>query len=131
MGNDYYQWNEHLMVREDEWVPSGEILGYYVITKQYYDRYRLPVMHTETNAVTDQAVTWLWKEWSSMIRLRDDRIPIVGFTWYSLTDQIDWDSGLTRRERQRVQSGPVRSRPQAAPGRPRLPASHRSLDKRD
>ena len=96
MGNDYYQWNEHLMVREDEWVPSGEILGYYVITKQYYDRYRLPVMHTETNAVTEQAVTWLWKEWSSMIRLRDDRIPVVGFTWYSLTDQIDWDSGLTR-----------------------------------
>jgi beta-glucosidase/6-phospho-beta-glucosidase/beta-galactosidase len=96
MGNDYYQWNEHLMVRTDEWVPSGEILGYYVITKQYYDRYRLPVMHTETNAVTEQAVTWLWKEWSSMIRLRDDRIPVVGFTWYSLTDQIDWDSGLTR-----------------------------------
>jgi beta-glucosidase/6-phospho-beta-glucosidase/beta-galactosidase len=96
MGNDYYQWNEHLMVRTDEWVPSGEILGYYVITKQYYDRYRLPVMHTETNAVTEQAVTWLWKEWSSMILLRDDRIPVVGFTWYSLTDQIDWDSGLTR-----------------------------------
>ncbi len=96
MGNDYYQWNEHLMTREDEWVPSGEILGYYVITKQYYDRYNLPVMHTETNAVTDQAVTWLWKEWSSMIRLRDDRIPIVGFTWYSLTDQMDWDTGLTQ-----------------------------------
>jgi beta-glucosidase/6-phospho-beta-glucosidase/beta-galactosidase len=98
MGNDYYQWNEHLMVRTDEWVPSGEILGYYVITKQYYDRYQLPVMHTETNAVTEQAVTWLWKEWSSMIRLRDDRIPVVGFTWYSLTDQIDWDSGLTRED---------------------------------
>ena len=23
---------------------------------------------------------------------------MVGFTWYSLTDQIDWDSGLTRED---------------------------------
>ena len=29
--------------------PSGEVFGYYVITHQYYDRYHLPVMHTETN----------------------------------------------------------------------------------
>jgi hypothetical protein len=21
-------------------------------------------------------------------------VPIVGFTWYSLTDQVDWDTGL-------------------------------------
>ena len=51
-------------------------------------------MHTETNAVSEKAVTWLWKEWASMIRLRDDHIPIVGFTWYSLTDQVDWDTSL-------------------------------------
>jgi beta-glucosidase/6-phospho-beta-glucosidase/beta-galactosidase len=95
MGNDYYEWNEHLLRAEDQWIPSGEILGYYVITKQYFDRYGLPVMHTETNAVSEKAVTWLWKEWASMIRLRDDHIPIVGFTWFSLTDQIDWDTGLT------------------------------------
>jgi len=95
MGNDYYEWNEHLMTGTDQWVPSGEILGYYVITKQYYDRYRLPVMHTETNAISERAVSWLWKEWSSMIRLREDRVPVVGFTWFSLTDQMDWDTGLT------------------------------------
>ena len=29
--------------------PSGEVFGYDEITRQYYDRYRLPVMHTETN----------------------------------------------------------------------------------
>jgi hypothetical protein len=27
----------------------GELFGWYVITKQYYDRYRRPLMHTETN----------------------------------------------------------------------------------
>lgn len=36
-----------------------------------------------------------------MLRLRQDGVPIVGFTWYSLTDQIDWDVAL-RHERNRV-----------------------------
>jgi hypothetical protein len=26
--------------------------------------------------------------------VRNDGIPIVGFTWYSLTDQVDWDTAL-------------------------------------
>ncbi len=29
-----------------------------------------------------------------MLRLRNDGVPVVGFTWYSLTDQVDWDSAL-------------------------------------
>ena len=37
---------------------------------------------------------WLWKEWANVLRVRNDGVPIVGFTWYSLTDQIDWDSAL-------------------------------------
>src|SRR4051794_6161261 len=60
--------------------------------------YKLPVMHTETNLSQgpngDEAVNWLWKEWSNVLRVRNSGVPIVGFTWYSLTDQIDWDSAL-------------------------------------
>lgn len=40
MGNDYYGTNEHLVEHDGGSSPSGEIFGYYVITKQYYDRYR-------------------------------------------------------------------------------------------
>ena len=29
-----------------------------------------------------------------MHRLRQDGVPIMGFTWYSLTDQVDWDTAL-------------------------------------
>ena len=29
-----------------------------------------------------------------MVRLKDDGVPIIGFTWYSLTDQMDWDTTL-------------------------------------
>ncbi|MDQ3139851.1 MAG: glycoside hydrolase family 1 protein, partial [Pseudomonadota bacterium] len=31
---------------------------------------------------------------ANVLRLRNVGIPTVGFTWYSLTDQIDWDSAL-------------------------------------
>jgi beta-glucosidase len=96
MGTDYYLTNEHLVLGEDgEKEPAGEIFGYYVLARQYYERYHLPVMHTETNIKDDgKATTWLWKEWSNMLRLKQDGVPIIGFTWYSLIDQIDWDTAL-------------------------------------
>ncbi|QIX62915.1 family 1 glycosylhydrolase [Hymenobacter lutimineralis] len=98
MGNDYYRTNEHRVRADGSTTASGEIFGYHVITKQYHDRYRLPVMHTETNLwqgpCGDEAVNWLWKEWANVLRVRNDGVPIVGFTWYSLTDQVDWDTAL-------------------------------------
>jgi beta-glucosidase/6-phospho-beta-glucosidase/beta-galactosidase len=95
MGNDYYITNEHLVTADGQVLPSGEIFGYHVITHQYFARYHLPVMHTETN-IQDAAKApgWLKKEWANMHRLRQDGVPILGFTWYSLTDQIDWDTAL-------------------------------------
>ncbi len=102
MGTDYYVTNEHLLLEDGSTVAAGEFFGYYVIAKQYFDRYGLPVMHTETNIrEQDGVVQWLWKEWNTMLRLRQDGVPIVGFTWYSLTDQIDWDIAL-REERNNV-----------------------------
>jgi beta-glucosidase/6-phospho-beta-glucosidase/beta-galactosidase len=95
MGNDYYISNELSVARDGQVSPSGEILGYYVLTRQYYDQYHLPVMHTETNLKnSEKAPSWLWKEWSNVVRLREDGLPILGFTWYSLTDQVDWDTAL-------------------------------------
>ena len=97
-GNDYYMLNEHRVFADGHTVAAGETFGYCEITRQYYDRYQLPVMHTETNlwegAHGDEAVKWLWKEWANVLRLRNVGIPTVGFTWYSLIDQIDWDTAL-------------------------------------
>ena len=105
MGNDYYVTNEHRVAEDGTTRCAGDVFGYDEITRQYYDRYRIPVMHTETNHVEgpngDEAVNWLWKEWANVLRVRNDGVPIVGFTWYSLTDQMDWDSAL------RVENGHV------------------------
>lgn len=95
MGNDYYVTNEHLVHSDKSTTSSGEIFGYYVITHQYFSRYGLPVMHTETNLQdTERAPQWLRKEWINLHRLKLDGVPILGFTWYSLTDQVDWDTAL-------------------------------------
>jgi len=96
MGTDYYVTNEHVLREDGSTIGSGDVYGYYVITRQYYDRYRLPVMHTETNRVSHHAVEWLWKEWMNLLRLREDGVPIIGFTWYGLLDMKDWDSALTK-----------------------------------
>jgi beta-glucosidase/6-phospho-beta-glucosidase/beta-galactosidase len=96
MGTDYYITNEHVIRDDGSSIGAGDVYGYYVITRQYYDRYRLPVMHTETNRVNNHAVGWLWKEWMNLLRLREDGVPIIGFTWYGLLDMKDWDTALTR-----------------------------------
>jgi beta-glucosidase/6-phospho-beta-glucosidase/beta-galactosidase len=98
MGNDYYLSNEHRVAADGSTGPAGEVFGYDELTRQYHQRYKLPIMHTETNLREgprgDEAVRWLWKQWASVLRIRNDGIPTVGFTWYSLTDQMDWDTAL-------------------------------------
>lgn len=97
MGNDYYATNENLVHQDGSISLSGEIFGYYPITHQYFSRYCLPVMHTETNNLGgEHPVKWLLKQWANVHRLRQDGVPFVGFTWYSLQDQVDWDSALTQ-----------------------------------
>jgi beta-glucosidase/6-phospho-beta-glucosidase/beta-galactosidase len=55
-------------------------------------------MHTETNNIgrgADEAPRWLWKQFFNVRNLREQGVPVLGFTWFSLTDQVDWDSALS------------------------------------
>lgn len=98
MGNDYYGRNEHILKPDGTMCPAEDVWGWYQITKQYFRRYNKPVMHTETNVFdADAAPNWLWKQWINVLQMRDDGVPVLGFTWYSLIDQIDWDTGLTQK----------------------------------
>jgi len=95
MGSDYYGRNERICLPDGTYVGADDVLGWYQIVKEYYERYRKPVMHTETNVFdAQQAPAWLWKQWINVLRMRRDGVPVLGFTWYSLIDQIDWDIGL-------------------------------------
>ncbi|HEY0776805.1 MAG TPA: hypothetical protein VGD56_02445 [Gemmatirosa sp.] len=64
MGNDYYVTNERVL-QHDGSVSHGQ-----------------------------DAVAWLWKQWQNILRMREEGVPVLGFTWYSLVDQVDWDTAL-------------------------------------
>jgi beta-glucosidase/6-phospho-beta-glucosidase/beta-galactosidase len=97
LGVDYYRWNEKLVNSDGRLEALGELFGWYVITGQYYQRYRRPVMHTETNCPdAAEAPGWLWRQWHNVQLFRQSGVPVTGFTWYSLQDQVDWDIGLSR-----------------------------------
>jgi beta-glucosidase/6-phospho-beta-glucosidase/beta-galactosidase len=95
LGVDYYEWNERLIDRNGQARALGELFGWYVIADQYWQRYRLPMMHTETNKMdAEGAPRWLWRQWHNVQLLSKAGVPLVGFTWYSLTDQIDWSIAM-------------------------------------
>jgi beta-glucosidase/6-phospho-beta-glucosidase/beta-galactosidase len=97
LGLDYYEWNEKLINSEGEQENLGEMFGWYVITGQYYQRYKRPVMHTETNCLdANEAPGWLWRQWHNVQLIRQNGVPVIGFTWYSLQDQVDWNIGVSR-----------------------------------
>jgi beta-glucosidase/6-phospho-beta-glucosidase/beta-galactosidase len=95
LGLDYYGRNEHIMTPSGRRIPCEDVMGWHLIAREYFDRYRKPLMHTETNVLeAAQAPAWLWKQWINIMRMRRDGVPVLGFTWYSLTDQVDWDIAL-------------------------------------
>jgi beta-glucosidase/6-phospho-beta-glucosidase/beta-galactosidase len=98
MGNDYYGHNEKLLLPDGSIMYGEDVLGWYLVTLRYYRRYYKPVMHTETSTpYSDANPRWLWKQWTNVLRMRRDGIPVLGFTWYSLTDQMDWDTQLAEK----------------------------------
>jgi beta-glucosidase/6-phospho-beta-glucosidase/beta-galactosidase len=95
LGLDYYEWNEKLIDQNGAARALGELFGWYVIATHYYRRYQRVMMHTETNRLdAADAPRWLWRQWHNVQLFRAAGAPLVGFTWYSLIDQIDWNNAM-------------------------------------
>jgi beta-glucosidase/6-phospho-beta-glucosidase/beta-galactosidase len=99
LGLDYYPTCEHRIAANGRQTTNCKgAVGFRALARAYYDRYRIPLFHCETNRVTHFAVDWLHEQWGDVKELMASGVPIKGFTWYSLTDQIDWQHAL-RHER--------------------------------
>jgi beta-glucosidase/6-phospho-beta-glucosidase/beta-galactosidase len=94
LGTDYYPTCEHRVSATGRYTTSRRALGFGTLAMQYYRRYEIPLFHCETNRVSHHAVEWLDEQWRDCMHLRSVGVPVRGFTWYSLTDQIDWQYGL-------------------------------------
>jgi len=66
--------------------------GFHDLIADYYHRYHVPVMVTETSARGDVAVRshWLATSVATLRRLRGEGVPVLGYTWFPLFTMIDW-----------------------------------------
>jgi beta-glucosidase len=103
LGVDYYPSCEHRIASTGRATICRSPMGFAKLAGSYYRRYGLPIFYCETNRVSHLAVDWLDEQWGELMSLRDSGVPVTGFTWYSLTDQIDWQHAL-REERNELYS---------------------------
>jgi hypothetical protein len=96
VGHDYYAGNEHEVFAPGRSRPIARPEGYASLAREYHDRLGLPFMLAETNRDAGLAVAWLASIWNDALTLRAEGLPIRGICWYSLTDQVDWDTSLAR-----------------------------------
>lgn len=92
MGMDYYANNERVVTAPGESRAQGPALGWAAIALQYFERYRRPAMLTETNCVDrggGESLAWMHHTWHQARYLRERGMPVIGYTWYSLVDQVD------------------------------------------
>ena len=94
LGVDYYLTCEHRVASTGRSTTARSGMGFRALAAEYHRRYGIPLFHCETNRVSKHAVSWLDEQWSDVMQLRASGIPVQGFTWYSLTDQIDWQHAL-------------------------------------
>lgn len=66
--------------------------GFGELIQDYYDRYQVPIMITETSAVGTYEIRSKWLDFStSTIKyLRAKGVPVIGYTWFPLFTMIDW-----------------------------------------
>jgi len=92
MGMDYYGGHEQTIESNGSKTSLGPVLGWANIARRYYHRYRKPLMLTETNTgKAEDGPDWLWKTWHNLALLRSEGVPVIGYTWFSLQNQVDWD----------------------------------------
>lgn len=106
MGMDYYEGHEKTLEEDGSERALEPVLGWANIARQYYRRYRKPLMVTETNTGKPEAAPdWLWRTWYNLALLREEGVPVIGLTWFSLQNQVDWDITLREVRGQEVGNG--------------------------
>lgn len=69
------------------------------VARDYYKRFGLPMIVTETS-IDGQAINreiWLDKIVADCRQVRKEGIPLMGLFWWPLVDHLDWDGALTHR----------------------------------
>ncbi|HEX8474706.1 MAG TPA: family 1 glycosylhydrolase [Pyrinomonadaceae bacterium] len=104
--NFYPQWStQHLYIDERGKLAfrqaEDDAGGFALLINDYYQRYRRPMMITETSAFGSDELRARWLENSvgAVKYLRAQGVPVLGYTWFPMFTMIDW--------RYRHETGPL------------------------
>lgn len=91
LGIDHYptcvhRYGAHTTVDETANEPSK----LYDLAKIYWDRYQLPMLHTETNGWPKHAVSICKQTYDAINKLRKEGYPVLGMGWYGDEYQVGW-----------------------------------------
>ncbi|MCR4401631.1 MAG: family 1 glycosylhydrolase [Firmicutes bacterium] len=78
-------------LESEPWWGGAECLKRLI--REHWRRYRRPVFLTETstNEKAGDRVAWLRESVSAVRELRQEGIPVIGYTWWPLYDLVNWD----------------------------------------
>jgi beta-glucosidase/6-phospho-beta-glucosidase/beta-galactosidase len=117
--NFYPQWSTQQLYVDEKGrlayrTTEHEGQGFGELVRDYYRRYRTPIMITETSAFGDDELRarWLDASLEAVKELRTDGVPVVGYTWFPMFTMIDWKYRLGKAdvEEYRIELGLYRLR---------------------
>ena len=100
IGLDYYEHTEvELYTTPEGYYRQRSLhppMGLYGAARDYWSRYHIPLMVTETSAGggDEDKLAWLQKSVNDVRRLRAEGFPVIGYTWWPVFDHLDWDGAL-------------------------------------
>jgi beta-glucosidase len=111
--NFYPQWSvKQLYVNRKGRISSRVSEGqasFSSLIEDYYRRYQVPIMITETSAFGSDEVrlTWLRESVGAIRGLREKGVPVYGYTWFPMHTMIDWRYrlGTEPAEKYRIELG--------------------------
>ena len=100
IGLDYYEHTEvELYTTPEGYYRQRSLnppLGLYQAAQNYWSKYHIPLMVTETSAGGQhwERLAWLEKSVGDVRRLRAEGFPVIGYTWWPAIDHLDWDGAM-------------------------------------
>jgi hypothetical protein len=100
LGLDYYAHCQWHFGAEGGQVPTPHPTPLAGQITEYWERYRVPCLLSETNlrGFPSDRATWLKYVLEQCERARDAGVPLDGLCWFPFVDSADWDSLLYRCE---------------------------------
>ena len=105
LGVNFYPWsNRRFSRRKDGSVvvgrdPSRSGASLANLLRMVHDRYRLPLMVTETSSTGDHVERgrWMAETLGAVRRARAEAIPVLGYTWFPMFTMIEWKYRWSRK----------------------------------